>query len=87
MPRHLRRQRHRLPVAPTVSLIGEKTSSGAGELRLGTRIAGVDEIPHFSFFPFLRGEGRDEGRELVLTLAYAAAPHPSPLPVKDGERR
>ena len=31
--------------------------------------------------PRLRGEDWDEGRELVETSAYAAAPHPNPLPV------
>ena len=38
----------------------------------------------FPFSPYLRGEGRDEGRELALTFAYAAAPHPNPLPVSTG---
>ena len=32
-----------------------------------------------------RGEGRGEGRQSTLT-EQAAAPHPDPLPVKDGER-
>ena len=30
------------------------------------------------------GEGWGEGRELVETWAYAAAPHPGPLPVGTG---
>ena len=34
--------------------------------------------------PRLRGEGRGEGQRLAQ--AYVAAPHPSPLPMKDGER-
>jgi hypothetical protein len=32
-----------------------------------------------------RGEGRDEGRRCTQTSAYAAAPHPGPLPAR-GER-
>jgi hypothetical protein len=39
--------------------------------------------PH-SPSPRVRGEGRDEGRELAVTSEYAAAPHPSPLPVRTG---
>ena len=39
---------------------------------------------HFPFSPFLRGEGRDEGQEFTPTFAYAAAPHPNPLPASAG---
>ena len=35
--------------------------------------------------PTARGEGWDEGRQQALTLEYASAPHPNPLPAS-GER-
>ncbi len=38
----------------------------------------------FAFSPFLRGEGRDEGRRHTQTLASGAAPPPSPLPASAG---
>jgi hypothetical protein len=46
--------------------------------------APTSERAQHSPSPRLRGEGWDEGRELVETWAYAAAPHPSPLPVRTG---
>ena len=36
--------------------------------------------------PSARGEGRGEGRQPALAPEQVAAPHPSPLPVKNGER-
>jgi hypothetical protein len=32
------------------------------------------------------GEGRGEGQKLAPASAFVAAPHPNPLPVKNGER-
>jgi hypothetical protein len=51
------------------------------------RIAGpsiLDDVPGYSPSPRLRGEGRGEGPRLAPSLV--AAPHPNPLPVKNGER-
>ncbi len=38
------------------------------------------------YAPSARGEGRGEGQPLAPAIAHVAAPHPSPLPVKSGER-
>ncbi len=40
--------------------------------------------PLFPLSPLLRGEGRGEGP--LQTAVQSAAPHPNPLPMKDGER-
>src|SRR6185369_2179682 len=42
----------------------------------------------FSLSPYLRGEGRGEGRRHTPTPERAAAPHHNPLPIlkKNGER-
>jgi sulfite reductase (NADPH) hemoprotein beta-component len=52
------------------------------------RVAGpsiLDDVPgYLSPSPRLRGEGWGEGQE--QTPAQVSAPHPSPLPVKNGER-
>ena len=85
---------HNLVVEPYLVEVRE-TVGGLIPIRYRerVRVAGpsiLDDVPGYvapsSPSPRLRGEGRGEGQRHPATLEQAVAPHPSPLPVKNGER-